>query len=211
MYDYPISVPSSSASKKRSIFSPNKQQRRADGDFSTTFDDRAPPFKDLHNQFPIALADPNRIRDSGVDVGHAFSGSHGTHKYAYRLMSPSNNTHSRQGDDFDVMSSGGKSTFSQRRSLLSSSKKARTGFQSMHALDGLTTYVSPARKEQKLFAKPMIYTMKNSQAAQVETVPAGIVQTPGYIHTYKRTVFDFRGTPLVNIMENEPEVRPPPQ
>lgn len=50
-----------------------------------------------------------------------------------------------------------------------------------------------------------------SDAAYLETVPAGILQTPKQIHEYKRTVFDFRGTPLVNIVENDVEVKAPPQ
>ena len=43
----------------------------------------------------------------------------------------------------------------------------------------------------------------------METVPAGISQTPKQIHEYKRIVFDFRGTPIVNLIENEPDCKPP--
>ena len=42
------------------------------------------------------------------------------------------------------------------------------------------------------------------------TQPAGILQTPQQIYEHKRLIFDFRGTPIVNIMENEWEAPHPP-
>jgi hypothetical protein len=87
----------------------------------------------------------------------------------------------------------------------------------MHALDGLTNYLPPPKERSTLYSKPMIYTLaKDSsgrlpEAAYMATVPAGIAHTPVGIHDFKRTVFDFRGTPLVSIVENHPEVRAPPQ
>jgi hypothetical protein len=82
---------------------------------------------------------------------------------------------------------------------------------SMHALDGLTNYVAP-KDPTKIYSKPMQYNLRNGrfpEAAYVETVPAGIAQTPQRIHAFKRTVFDFRGNPLVSIVENDPEIKPP--
>jgi hypothetical protein len=43
------------------------------------------------------------------------------------------------------------------------------------------------------------------------TQPAGILQTPQQIFEHKRLVFDFRGTPIVSITENEWDVHPPPR
>ena len=84
---------------------------------------------------------------------------------------------------------------------------------SMHALDGMTAYIPP-KDPTRLYSKPMIYKLTKDgsrlpDAAYMATVPAGIAQTPVGIHDFKRTVFDFRGTPLVNIIENHPEVKPP--
>jgi len=87
---------------------------------------------------------------------------------------------------------------------------------SMHALDGLTNYIPPI-DQTRLYSKPMMYTLAKDgskrfpDAAYMATVPAGIVHTPVGIHDFKRTVFDFRGTPLVSIVENHPEVKAPPQ
>jgi hypothetical protein len=89
------------------------------------------------------------------------------------------------------------------------------GFLSVHALDGLTNYY-PSKDPTKIYARPLNYTFYKSKLADemtgAETAPAGILQTPKKIHEYKRTVFDFRGTPIVNLVENEWEVKaPPPQ
>jgi hypothetical protein len=46
---------------------------------------KAKPFKKVYNDFPVAVADPNRMRDMGTDFGHALGS---TNKYAYRLQSP---------------------------------------------------------------------------------------------------------------------------
>ncbi len=51
----------------------------------------------------------------------------------------------------------------------------------------------------------------NDEAAMWQTKPAGILQTPNQIFEHKRLVFDFRGTPIVNISKNEWEVNPPPK
>ena len=46
----------------------------------------------------------------------------------------------------------------------------------------------------------------------METPAAGILQTPKQIFAYKRIVFDQRGTPIVSLVENHPELKaPPPQ
>ena len=82
----------------------------------------------------------------------------------------------------------------------------------MNVQDGLTQFVKPSKKQKVLHAKPLCYTFDRSasKAALMETIPAGINQTPKGIHDYKIIVFDFRGTPIVNIVENEIEVKPPP-
>ncbi len=51
----------------------------------------------------------------------------------------------------------------------------------------------------------------NDQAAMVATQPAGILQTPKDIYEHKRLIFDFRGTPIVSIAQNDWEVKPPPR
>ena len=57
--------------------SPNK-----DGKVSLA---KVKPYRKVYQDFPIAVSDPNRMRDMGVDFGHSLAG---TNKYAYRLQSP---------------------------------------------------------------------------------------------------------------------------
>ena len=84
----------------------------------------------------------------------------------------------------------------------------------MHALDGLTQYY-PTRDLTKVYARPLQYTFHksnvNDSAAMSSTQPAGILQTPQQIFEHKRLIFDFRGTPIVSITENEWDVHPPPR
>ena len=78
----------------------------------------------------------------------------------------------------------------------------------VHALDGMTTFTAPTEPT-RLYARPLNYTITKQgnipDAAYMSTTPAGIVQTPKQIYEFKRTVFDFRGTPLVSLIENNSE------
>ena len=63
-----------------------------DGTFSITPDKdgkvslaKIKPYRKVYQDFPIALSDPNRMRDMGTDFGNAMAG---TGKYAYRMQSP---------------------------------------------------------------------------------------------------------------------------
>ena len=85
---------------------------------------------------------------------------------------------------------------------------------SMHVMDGMTDFEQAAPPKTRLYARPLNYTLSRAgtipEAAFMNTMPAGVCQTPSQIHEYKRIVFDQRGKPLVNIVENDPEVKPPP-
>lgn len=68
------------------------QNRSFDGTFSISPDKdgkvslaKIKPYRKVHNDFPIALSDPNRMRDTGTDFGNARGDST---KYAYRMQSP---------------------------------------------------------------------------------------------------------------------------
>jgi len=63
-----------------------------DGTFSITPDKegkvslaKVKPYRKVYQDFPIALSDPNRMRDLGTDFGNAKGDST---KYAYRMQSP---------------------------------------------------------------------------------------------------------------------------
>jgi len=40
------------------------------------------PYRKVYQDFPIAVSDPNRMRDMGTDFGNSLAGNN---KYAYRL------------------------------------------------------------------------------------------------------------------------------
>ena len=87
---------------------------------------------------------------------------------------------------------------------------------SVHALDGLTNYYTPHKEDRtKVFTKPLQYTFNksllNDTQALASTKAFGISQTPQKINDYKRIDYDFRGTPIVHIMENDFEVKAPPK
>jgi hypothetical protein len=85
---------------------------------------------------------------------------------------------------------------------------------SMHVMDGMTDYERAAPSNTRLYARPLNYTLSSTgtlpDAALMNTIPAGVPQTPSNIHEYKRIVFDQRGKPLVSIVVNDPDVKPPP-
>lgn len=93
----------------------------------------------------------------------------------------------------------------------SSTKRA---YMSMHVMDGMTDFEQAAPPNTRLYARPLNYTLSRSggipEAALMNTQPAGVPQTPERIHAFKRIVFDQRGKAMVNIVENDPEVKPPP-
>ncbi len=50
----------------------------------------------LHKEFPIALSNPNEMKDKGVDFGHSINAHN---KYGYRITSPlASSIRSRTGD-----------------------------------------------------------------------------------------------------------------
>jgi hypothetical protein len=139
------------------------------------------------------------MRDMGVEKGNSYSG--GPQKYAYRLT--------------NVNHMAATSSLKNSPYWTNASKRSR-GFMSVHALDGLTSYYTPHKEDNtKVFTKPLQYTFNksllNDTQALASTKAFGISQTPQNLNDYKRIVFDFRGTPIVHIMENDFEVKAPPK
>lgn len=122
------------------------------------------PFHNFHKEYPVALSNPNQIRDIGVDPGHAFAG---TNKYGYRLYSPMANlaVRSRQPKHIEgdykqrPLSNQLKLRGSSSSAFMNScrSKQSKANFMSVTALDGLTNYIHP-KECNKLYSKPLQYT-----------------------------------------------------
>lgn len=74
-----VAHPQAQSIDGRFSLSPSHQM---DGSMSLA---RAKPMKKLYKDFPLAVADPNRMRDMGTDFGNSLAG---TNKFNYRVQSP---------------------------------------------------------------------------------------------------------------------------
>ena len=133
-------------------------------------------FTELHNEYPIALSDPNRVRDLGVDFGHSFAGQD---KYQYRLMSPAaHQSRSRMTHSDLEAERRSQSTHKRLFSSTFGGDSSKRAYMSMHVMDGMTDYEQAAPPNTRLYARPLNYTLSRSgaipEAALMNTMPAGV-------------------------------------
>ena len=111
------------------------------------------PYRKVYQDFPVAVSDPNRMRDMGTDFGTSLAGNN---KYAYRLLSPdvsSKRLRSSLGSLQKYESEQKRGSINKSNFWSNVTKRSR-GFNSVHALDGLTQYY-PTRDLTKVYARPL--------------------------------------------------------
>jgi hypothetical protein len=121
------------------LFSPQARSSAIEGEGRFSQTTTKIPFHRVYNEFPVATADPNRMRDMGVEKGNSYSG--GPQKHAYRLT--------------NLNHMAANSSLKDSAYWSNASKRSR-GFMSIHALDGLTNYYGPHKEDNtKIFNKPL--------------------------------------------------------